>query len=152
MINEILQVYDMNEATGLDRFVEGQRQTFDIALDEVRNGKKRSHWMWYIFPQLKGLGFTDISKYYAIRDLNEAKAFLRHTILGTRLLTITSALLELECRDAYKIFGTPDELKLKSSMTLFSLADDETNNIFQQVIIEFFDGKRDQKTLHLLSL
>jgi uncharacterized protein (DUF1810 family) len=150
MIKEVLQVYDMNEASGLARFLDAQKETFDEALQEIKEGKKRSHWMWYIFPQLKGLGFTDISKYYAIKDLREASEYLNHPILGSRLIMISSALLELTTRDAYKIFGLPDELKLKSSMTLFSLVDG-ADAVFQQVIDEFFGGEKDQKTLNLLS-
>lgn len=149
MIPEILHVYDMNETKSLSRFLDAQQNTYDEALKEIKGSRKRSHWMWYIFPQIKGLGFTDTSKYYAIKDLDEARQYLDHPILGARLVEISLALLELDTRDAYGIFGSPDELKLKSSMTLFSLVPNAPL-VFEQVIDKFFEGHKDQKTLQLL--
>lgn len=151
MIPEILHVYDMNETNSLSRFLNAQQNTYEDALREITAGRKRSHWMWYIFPQVLGLGFTDTSKYYAIKDLQEAQAYLSHPVLGERLIGISKALMAQEKRDAQAVFGSPDELKLKSSMTLFSLVP-AADLVFRQVIDAFFDGEQDQKTLQLLGL
>jgi len=151
MIPEILHVYDMNETNSLSRFLNAQQNTYEDALREITAGRKRSHWMWYIFPQLLGLGFTDTSKYYAVKDLQEAQAYLSHPVLGERLIGISKALMAQEKRDAQAVFGSPDELKLKSSMTLFSLVP-AADLVFRQVIDAFFDGELDQKTLQLLGL
>jgi uncharacterized protein (DUF1810 family) len=105
---------------GLNRFLKAQENSYDQALNEIKAGRKRSHWMWYIFPQYKGLGFSDTSKYYSIQDLNEARNFLEHPILGARLKEISNELLLLNESTANRVFGSPDDLKLKSSMTLFS--------------------------------
>ncbi|MCD6018855.1 MAG: calpastatin [Bacteroidetes bacterium] len=134
----------------LKRFIKAQAQDFKIALAEIKKGKKRSHWMWYIFPQLKGLGFSETSKYYGIESLEEAKEFLNHSELGQNLVTITSELLKLDKTNATEIFGTPDDRKLLSSMTLFSLVTPE-NPIFQHVLDKFFDGKKDDRTIQLLN-
>jgi uncharacterized protein (DUF1810 family) len=136
-------------ATGLDRFKEAQKQDFDIALKEVMAGHKRSHWMWYIFPQLAGLGMTETSRYYAIKNMKEATDYLMDNELGTRLTEICKALLELETNDPNKIFGTPDDLKLFSSMTLFD-AVPATFPIFGRVLDKFYAGERDTRTLELL--
>ena len=149
MIPEILHVYDMNETKSLSRFLKAQDNTYDDALKEIKNGRKRSHWMWYVFPQIRGLGFTDTSKYYAIRDLKEAQEYLEHPILGSRLIEISKALLELKTRDALAVFGSPDEMKLKSSMTLFSLVP-KADPIFNEIINAFFAGEKDESTLQLV--
>ena len=149
MIPEILHVYDMNETKSLSRFLKAQDNTYDDALKEIKNGRKRSHWMWYVFPQIRGLGFTDTSKYYAIRDLKEAQEYLEHPVLGSRLIEISNALLELKTRDALAVFGSPDEMKLKSSMTLFSLVP-EADPIFNEIINAFFAGEKDESTLQLV--
>jgi len=149
MIPEILHVYDMNETKSLSRFLKAQDNTYDEALKEIKNGRKRSHWMWYVFPQIRGLGFTDTSKYYAIRDLKEAQEYLEHPILGSRLIEISKALLELNTRDALAVFGSPDEMKLKSSMTLFSLVP-KADPIFNEIINAFFAGEKDESTLQLV--
>ena len=149
MIPEILHVYDMNETKSLSRFLKAQDNTYDEALKEIKNGRKRSHWMWYVFPQIRGLGFTDTSKYYAIRDLMEAQEYLEHPILGSRLIEISKALLELNTRDALAVFGSPDEMKLKSSMTLFSLVP-KADPIFNEIIYAFFAGEKDESTLQLV--
>ena len=107
----------------LSRFLKAQEYDYDQALREIRAGRKRSHWMWYIFPQIQGLGFTRTSEFYAIRDLDEAKAYLADPVLGARLKEISSALLDLDGLSASEIFGYPDDLKLRSCMTLFCLAD-----------------------------
>ena len=135
---------------GLGRFIDAQQHDFKIALHELKAGRKRSHWMWYIFPQISGLGFSSTSIYYALKDLAEASAYLKHPLLGTRLLEITKVLLELPGNDARLIFGRPDDLKLKSCMTLFALLSG-TQSVFQQVLNKFFNGEMDDKTLALLN-
>ena len=105
----------------MKKFLDAQKTMYDIALKEIKTGGKQGHWMWYIFPQIHGLGFSVLSKHYAIKDLAEAAAFLQHPLLGSRLVSICAALLALESKDAYFIFGSPDDAKLKCSMTLFSL-------------------------------
>jgi uncharacterized protein (DUF1810 family) len=134
----------------LERFLKAQEADYRTALTEIRNGRKRSCWMWYIFPQIAGLGFSSTSKYYSLKDLKEAKAYLDDEILGKRLLEISGALLSLENNDATKIFGTPDDMKLCSSMTLFSRVKD-ADLVFQKVLDKFFDGVSDEKTIRLLA-
>jgi uncharacterized protein (DUF1810 family) len=134
---------------GLERFKKAQERDYDVALDEIKSGRKRSHWMWYIFPQLAGLGMTETSKYYAIKDILEATDYLLDTELGIRLITICHALLKLETNDPHAIFGSPDDLKLKSSMTLFD-AVPATFPVFGQVLDKFYGGERDERTLELL--
>src|SRR4051812_9636570 len=111
----------------LQRFIDAHNEDFKLALSEIKAGKKRSHWMWYIFPQLRGLGFSDTSKYYAIESEEEAKEFLNHPELGQNLISITSELLKLNHKNATSIFGTPDDTKLFSSMTLFSIVSQENS-------------------------
>ena len=130
--------------------MDAQENDYPIALTEIKSGKKQSHWMWYIFPQLKGLGYSTTSIYYAIESKEEAEAFLNHPVLGSRLIEICNELLKLESSDANQIFGSPDDKKLKSSMTLFSSLQN-TNQVFQLVLQKFFQGKKDRKTLQLLS-
>jgi len=132
----------------LDRFIKAQETDYAIALAEIRNGRKRSHWMWYIFPQYKGLGFSSTSQYYAIQNKKETEEYLAHPVLGKRLLEISEVLLELESNDAGKVMGYPDDMKLRSSMTLFYLVSD--NEVFKKVLDKFFDGKIDTKTEKLL--
>ena len=139
----------MNDTYNLERFVEAQESDYAIALSEVKQGRKQSHWMWYIFPQILGLGYTSVSILYAIKDIKEATAYLNHEILGTRLIEISNALLQLETDDARKIFGSPDNMKLRSSMTLFSLVPG-ADKVFQAVLDKFFNGKKDERTLQLL--
>jgi len=140
----------MNDNYNLERFLEAQQNDYTTALSEIKNGKKRSHWMWYIFPQVLGLGFTSVSMQYGIKDLNEATAYLSNEILGKRLIEISNELLALDIDDANKIFGRTDSMKLRSSMTLFSLVPN-ADNVFQKVLDKFFDGKKDEKTLQLLN-
>ena len=132
----------------LERFIKAQEMDYAIALSEIKNGRKESHWMWYIFPQIKGLGFSYTAQYYAIQNQKEAEDYLAHPILGERLLEISEALLKIESNDAGRVFGYPDDMKLKSSMTLFYLV--SGNDIFQKVLDKFFDGKIDEKTKNLL--
>ncbi len=133
----------------LSRFIKAQEYDYDRALREIRSGRKRSHWMWYIFPQIQGLGFSSTAQYYAIRDLEEAKEYLAHPVLGARLREISSALLELDGLSAHEIFGYPDDLKLRSSMTLFRLADLECD-IFEKVIDKYYDGVPDARTVDIV--
>jgi uncharacterized protein (DUF1810 family) len=139
----------MNAADNLKRFIDAQETTYQIALSEVKNGRKQSHWMWYIFPQIQGLGFSETSKRYAINNLNEAEEYLNHPLLGSRLVRICQALLELESNNANKVFGSPDDAKLKSSMTLFSSVQ-HADPVFQLVLDKFFNGFKDNKTLQII--
>lgn len=139
----------MTKENSLKRFLDAQEADYQIALSEVKNGRKRSHWMWYIFPQIQGLGFSETSKLYAIKDIREAEEYLKHPVLGSRLVLICNELLGLESNDANKIFGSPDDLKLKSSMTLFSSLHN-TNPVFQLVLEKFFNGTKDNKTLQII--
>lgn len=134
----------------LERFIEPQEQDYEQALKEIRNGRKVSHWIWYIFPQLRGLGKSYMSDYYGIRDLDEAKAFLQDSYLGKHLQKISEALLNLDNDNATQIMGRPDGMKLKSSMTLFACADPE-NAVFEKVLEKFYNGHKDGRTLKMLS-
>ena len=134
---------------GLERFLKAQEYDYEIALSEIKSGQKMSHWMWYIFPQLKELGYSPTAKYYGIVDRKEAEDYLTHPVLGARLREISGELLKLESCDAGYVMGYPDDLKLKSSMTLFlEVGGDQ---IFQQVLDKFFQGGKDQKTVQLLN-
>lgn len=134
----------------LSRFLKAQERDFETALSEIKAGHKRSHWIWYIFPQVKGLGFSSTSEYYGIDGLSEAKAYMENEILRRRLITISEALLSLDSSDAGDVMGYPDDLKLRSSMTLFSEAAPE-EKVFQQVLDKFFGGEKDRQTLKLIS-
>ncbi len=134
----------------LERFVSAQEQIYPAVIAELRGGRKRSHWMWFIFPQVEGLGYSATSKHYAIKSAAEARAYLRHPILGARLLECSEALLALSGRSAYEVFGSPDDVKLKSSMTLFE-AVSEPGSPFARVLDQYFGGQRDDKTLALLA-
>ena len=138
------------DINSLERFVEAQERTYQVALSEVYNGKKRTHWMWYIFPQLRGLGKSSMAHIYGISGLEEAKAYLEHPILSERLYKICGALLEHKDANIVEIFGDIDTLKLRSSMTLFSLTSEEYT-IFDEVLDTFFEGQMDEATLKLLS-
>ncbi|HEY4323750.1 MAG TPA: DUF1810 domain-containing protein [Mucilaginibacter sp.] len=133
----------------LKRFIEAQETSYANALSEVKNGRKLSHWMWFTFPQVKGLGFSETSKYYAIKDINEAVNFINHPILGARLTDICNELLKLRVNNANEIFGSPDDLKLKSSMTLFASLPG-ANPVFQSVLDKFFNGTKDNRTLQII--
>ncbi len=133
----------------LDRFVVAQERTFNVALEEVKNGKKESHWMWFIFPQIIGLGESDTAIFYSLTDIGEAKLYLEHQVLGPRLVAITNELLALDTDDPVSVFGDIDSLKLNSCMTLFDFVSGD-NDVFSQVIEKFYDGEKDQKTLQLI--
>ena len=131
----------------LERFVKAQDKFYDIAYFEIRNGKKESHWMWFIFPQIQGLGRSDIAVYYSIDSLGEAKEYMSHPVLGKRLIDISNELLKHDS-DINTILGEVDSLKLNSSMTLFSLVSDD--KVFDRVIDKFYEGKKDDITLDIV--
>ena len=133
----------------LQRFIEAQDQVYEIALEELRAGDKRSHWMWYIFPQIKGLGRSFMSQKFAIESLEEAKSYLAHTILGYRLVECTQIVLDLKSRTAEQIFSYPDDLKFRSCMTLFEQAADD-QWIFRLALLKYFEGQPDAQTLEIL--
>lgn len=134
----------------LNRFIAAQKYSYDIALSEIKAGRKRGHWIWYIFPQLKGLGRSSRAQTFGIEDIDEAKLYLQHPILGSRLIEISSALLRLESNNPTSIMGGfPDDEKLRSCMTLFALISAE-GSVFHKVLNKFFDGVPDEKTIALL--
>lgn len=139
----------MTPAYNLQRFLDAQENDYDRALAEIRQGRKRSHWMWYIFPQIAGLGFSETAKFYALTDLNEAQAYLDHPLLGNRLIDISSVFLTINGKPANAILGSPDDLKMKSCMTLFSLLPN-ADPVFQAVLDKFYNGSRDEKTLAIV--
>jgi uncharacterized protein (DUF1810 family) len=134
----------------LDRFLLAQRDTYPVALAEIRAGRKRSHWMWFIFPQLAGLGMSEMSRYYGIRDRQEAVDYLDHPVLGRRLIEISTAIVDLEGVTATDILGTPDDLKLQSCSTLFASIS-PGKSVFEAVLQRYFAGQPDQKTLDQLA-
>ncbi|MDN0052900.1 DUF1810 domain-containing protein [Bacteroides caecigallinarum] len=133
------------EKTGLQRFIEAQNDSYDQALKEIRNGRKLTHWIWYIFPQIKGLGFSYNSEYYGITSLQEAKDYLENELLRKRLFEITESLLMHKGKDIESIMGDIDAMKLKSSMTLFDAV--QPGSIFGEVLDEFYGGERCRRTL-----
>ena len=134
---------------GLNRFKKAQGHDYPAALEEVRTGRKKSHWIWYIFPQLKGLEFSGMSDFYGIGGLAEAKAYLEDTLLKSRLMEITEALLDTGKKDSSEIFGYPDDLKVHSSMTLFAYADPQ-EPVYRRVLDQFYGGREDQGTVRIL--
>ncbi len=138
----------MEDKYNLERFVSRQKETYDTAYKELSRGMKQSHWMWWIFPQIIGLGMTSISKEYSIKCIEEARAFLDHPYLGKNLKEICKVLLDTKSNDASYVMGYPDDLKLCSSMTLFIEADPE-EKLFQQVLDKFFNGRKDSRTLDI---
>ena len=138
------------DINSLERFVEAQEKMYSTAMKEIQNGKKRSHWMWYIFPQLRGLGRSSMAHIYGISGIEEAQAYLEHPWLSGRLYELCVALLKHKDKSAIEIFGDLDEMKLKSSMTLFALTS-EDYTIFDQVLEQFFDGEMDEVTVNLIN-
>ena len=138
------------DINSLDRFLEAQERMYEIALKEIRNGEKESHWMWYIFPQLRGLGRSSMAHVYGISGLEEAIAYLEHPWLSGRLYELCVALLHHKDKSAYEIFGDLDAMKLKSSMTLFALTS-EDYTIFDQVLEQFFGGEMDEITVRIIN-
>ena len=138
------------DINSLDRFVKVQEKMYPTAMKEIQAGKKRSHWMWYIFPQIRGLGTSSMSYTYGISRLDEAKAYLAHPVLSGRLYELCSELLKHKDKTALEIFGDIDEMKLKSSMTLFALTS-EDYTIFDEVLEHFFGGEMDEVTVKLIN-
>jgi uncharacterized protein (DUF1810 family) len=134
----------------LNRFVQAQKTVYEQALSEIKNGQKRSHWMWFIFPQFNGLGFSSTSRTYSIKSLAESRAYLNHPVLGARLIECAEAALGVGERSANQIFGSPDDQKLKSCATLFASIS-PAGSVFDQLLDRFFQGERDSKTLRLLN-
>lgn len=135
--------------TSIKRFLDAQESDYNTALAEIRAGRKGSHWIWYIFPQIAGLGRSGTATYYAIKDMGEAREYLAHPVLRQRLLEISEALLELDGGDPLAVMGSPDDLKLRSSMTLFALAEPECE-VFQKVLDKYYGGKMDKRTVSIL--
>jgi len=138
-----------NDLYDLHRFVQAQANAYERAISEVRQGRKRSHWMWYIFPQCDGLGFSQTSKRYAIKSVAEAKAYLSYPVLGPRLIECFEAVLHVEGRSADELFGSLDTMKLKSCATLFASVS-PVGSVFEQLLDKCFQGECDKKTLHFL--
>jgi uncharacterized protein (DUF1810 family) len=134
----------------LQRFVTAQEPVFTAAVEELRTGRKRSHWMWFVFPQLRGLGSSSTAQLYGIGSLDEARSYLAHAILGPRLCHCTEVVLGIQSRSLNAIFGSPDDLKFCSSMTLFAIAAGDPASLFHQAIDRFCDGRLDQRTSALL--
>ncbi len=139
----------MDDPYDLRRFVEAQDPIYESILDELKSGLKTSHWMWFVFPQIKGLGFSSMARQFAIASVEEAEAYLRHPILGARLRECTQLVNDVEGRTARQIFGHPDDLKFRSSMTLFAnVAQDD--HIFEAALAKYSEGKHDRLTLRVL--
>lgn len=133
----------------LERFIDAQSGVHDQAIDEIRQGRKQSHWMWFIFPQFAGLGSSETSRYFAIKSRGEAEAYLAHPVLGSRLLECARAVLDVQNRSAVEIFGPIDAMKLRSSATLFA-AISPSGSLFHQIIDRYFDGWHDDTTRDLI--
>lgn len=138
-----------NNQYDLERFVRAQAGVYDSALAELRAGEKRSHWMWFVFPQIKGLGMSEMSVRFAIYSLDEAKAYLAHPVLGARLIECVEAVLAVRGKTADEIFGYPDDLKFRSSLTLFAKASGD-GSVFERALDQYFDGAMDDATLRQL--
>ena len=133
----------------LNRFISAQEEVYDSILAEIKSGRKRTHWMWYIFPQIDGLGRSTTARYYSIKSMEEARQYFNHSILGARLKECTEEVLAINGRMVSEIFGSPDDLKLKSSMTLFASVAPSIS-LFGNVLDKYFQGERDERTLGLL--
>lgn len=141
----------MDDPYDLNRFARAQKDDYEHALAEIVSGRKRTHWMWYIFPQIDGLAFSSTSKHYSIKSVEEARAYLDHPILGQRLLACAEAAVRVEGRSATEIFGSPDDVKLKSCATLFASVL-PPDSVFARLLRKYYAGERDGKTLHLLGI
>ena len=139
----------MSDSSDLDRFVRAQETNYTQALSELRGGRKRTHWMWYVFPQLEGLGSSPTAVLYAISGLDEAESYLAHPVLGPRLVECAEAVLQHATLSASEMLGYPDDMKLRSSATLFARVS-PAGSVFQRILDTFFDGQPDQTTLRLL--
>lgn len=140
-----------SHAVDLERFVSAQAPVFATALGELQAGRKRSHWMWFIFPQLRGLGRSSTAQFYGIASLDEARAYLAHPLLGPRLEHCTKAVLGSDAPSLYAIFGTPDDMKFRSSMTLFALAAPAPDSVFRRAVDRWWDGEMDERTQALIA-
>jgi uncharacterized protein (DUF1810 family) len=149
LVKDVRQSSDSDDSHNLNRFLEAQADSYERALSEIHNGHKCSHWMWYIFPQFDGLGFSATSKRYSIKSITEAKAYLSHPVLGSQLIACALAVLSIEGQSAYEIFGSPDDMKLKSCATLFAHVS-PTGSVFDQLLDKFFQSEHDRETLRLL--
>jgi uncharacterized protein (DUF1810 family) len=145
-MNEVPRVEDPYD---LFRFVQAQSSDYERALSEIRKGRKETHWMWYVFPQFDGLAFSSTSRHYAIKSVGEAEAYLRHPILGARLRESAEATLAVEGRNASDVFGSPDDMKLQSSATLFATVS-PPGSVFEKVLEKYFRGECDARTIDLL--
>jgi len=154
LVEEAWMIDKADRASGSDpfelsRFLKGQDRVYDRVLSELRSGRKRTHWMWFVFPQIEGLGYSSTTQYYSIKSKEEARQYLNHPLLGKRLRECAESILALEGLFASSIFGYPDDLKLKSSMTLFASVA-EPQSVFSRVLEKYFQGNRDERTLALL--
>lgn len=140
----------LSDPFDLNRFTKAQERVYSSVLAELKSGQKRSHWMWYIFPQIDGLGFSPTSRRYAMKSIEEARAYLDHPLLGKRLVECSEAVLAVEGRSASAIFGYPDDMKLNSSMTLFAVVAEDPESIFVRILEKYFQGERDSRTLRIL--
>jgi uncharacterized protein (DUF1810 family) len=140
----------MTDPFDLDRFATAQEPVFDNVLSELRTGRKRTHWMWFVFPQLGGLGRSSMADYYGISCLAEARAYLAHSLLGPRLDLCTRTVLEIEAPSLNAIFGSPDDMKFRSCATLFAIASGEQDSAFQRALVRWCDGRPDEQTLALI--
>jgi uncharacterized protein (DUF1810 family) len=148
-VPEANQSQIMGDPFNLNRFVQAQEHDYDRPLSEIKNGRKQSHWMWYVFPQIDGLGASSTSKHYSIKSLAEAEAYLCHPVLGPRLVECAEAVLQVEGKSASEIFGFPDDMKLRSCATLFAQAS-PAGSVFDRLLAKYFRGQPDPNTLHLL--
>ena len=140
---------DADDPHDLGRFVRAQEGDYERALSEVRAGRKRSHWMWYVFPQYDGLGFSETTRRYAIKSVAEAQAYLAHPVLGPRLTEIAEATLGVDGRSAHEVLGSPDDMKLRSCATLFAHVS-PPRSVFHRLLDKYFRGERDDRTLRLI--
>lgn len=150
-MTDAIHPHDVKDPYNLARFIRAQDDDYENALLEIKNGRKESHWMWYIFPQIDGLAFSSTSKHYSIKSIAEAKAYLDHAVLGPRLLECVDTVLCTEGKSATELFGSPDDLKLKSCATLFACVL-PPGSAFDQILEKYFQGRRDSKTLQLLGI
>ena len=152
MSNDFTYVVELRhvDSYNLSRFVQAQEQDYEQALSELKLGRKQSHWMWYVFPQLDGLGSSPVTKLYSIKSEDEARTYLKHPTLGPRLLECAEAILGVDGKSAREILGSPDDLKLKSCATLFAHVS-PPGSVFEQILEKFYSGERDAATLRLLA-
>jgi len=140
---------DADDPYDLSRFLQAQQDDYERALSEIKSGRKQTHWMWYIFPQFQGLGFSSTAQHYAIKSIDEARAYLDHPALGPRLVECAEAALGVDGKSAREIFGSPDDLKLRSCATLFACVS-PLNSVFTRLLSKYYGGRHDDKTLGLL--